>query len=171
MKKIVSQPMDPRPSEVHPDLARSSSVRELQPVPQARYGRVNLKKYESFKLNRASIKLSNQECIAMQHLGSWLSSVDVKLNAMNLELVTDIASFCEAFFVYGPDDDRKASIDKCIIESILPYCKNDEEVARTLLKSVSHRIVKSTKFSRRRTKMRNFFFTIVRTCLSPFARN
>ena len=162
MKKIVTPPAIPRPSDIHPEAMPMPELEKtLQTVPKAQYGRVNLKKYESFKINRASIKLSNQEVIAMQHLGSLLGSVDVQHNAMNLELIADIASFAEQYFVYGNDDDRKASIDRCVIQTIMPYCKGDEEVARALLKSVAHKIKKSTKMSRRLTKIRNFFCTIV----------
>ena len=165
MKKIVSTtPPLNRPADVHPDaqieLPVPELVKEVQPVPKATAFGVNLKKYESFRVNRSQVKLSNQELIAMQQLGSWLGSVDVKHNSMNLELIADIASFAEQYFVYGHDDDRKASIDRCVIQTILPYCKDDEEVARALLKSVSHKIKRSTRASRRLTKIRLFFSAV-----------
>lgn len=157
----------PLESSTRPALQTQRSVRE---VPAARYGKINLKKYSSFKQSRTTIKLENQEIIAMEQLTPWLQSVDVTLNSMNLELIADVASFCEAFFIYGSESERKESIDRCIMECILPYCKDDGDVAKALLKSVDHRIVKSTKMSRRIAKLSNFFCSIVEIFWSVSAR-
>ena len=146
------------------------STRTLQPVPPAKYGSINLKKYSSFKRTRTNIKVSNQEVLALEQLTSWLSAIDVELNLMNLELIADVASFCHAFFIYGSKLDRETSISKTILQVILPYCKYDSEVAEALLRSVDHRIVKSTRRSRNLQKLIVFFCTGVQTLLSSFAR-
>lgn len=163
------QGLDPPPA---PEFSRPvlETQRSVRDVPAARYGKINLKKYSSFKQSRCTIKLANQEAIAMEQLSPWLKSVDVSLNSMNLSLIADVASFCEAFFIYGSDTERRESIDRCVMECILPYCKHDEDVARALLESVDHRIVKSTAMSRRLSKLRNFFCSIAEIILSVSAR-
>ena len=154
------EPILPKPAPHRSPSVTTDAPREVVDVPQAVYGGVNLKKYASFKATRSSIKLHNQEAVALQQLAPWLQSVDVKANQMNLELIADIASFCESFFIYGDRKARIKSIDSCVMECITPYCKDDTEVARALLKSVSHKITRSTKMSRRVTKIRNFFCTL-----------
>lgn len=148
----------PRPSLKRTDVSKIAD-KKLVDVPPAKYGSVNLKKYSSFQTSRSDIKVHNQEVLAMQQLKAWLSSIDVELNMMNLDLIADVASFAEAFFVYGSGKIRRDSIRKCTLEAILPYCKGDLDTAEALLLSVDHRILKSTKLSRRLTRLRNFLFT------------
>ena len=124
-------------------------VRTVQKVPQAKYSGVDLKKYASFKHTRASVKLKNQEALAVQQLDAWLGNIDKEANQFNLELIADIASFCQSFFIYGSAEERKQSID------------TEQTVLAALLESVDHRIVKSTKFSRRLRKICNSFFFVV----------
>lgn len=146
----------PEPAHVKPTV---------QTVPQAKYGSVNLKKYASFKNSRTHIKLQNQEALALEQLGNWISGIDVELNMMNLELFTDVSSFCQQFFIYGSKEERKASIDKVVETVLLPFCKYDKDMLDALLLSVKHRIVHSTKFSRRWSKIQNSFFFVLEAIL------
>ena len=66
---------------------------DFQEVPKYKYGSVNLKKYESFKLVRSSNKLNNQEALAITELNQWLSNIDVSLNSMNIQLLVDVVNF------------------------------------------------------------------------------
>ena len=136
-------------------------VRTVQKVPQAKYSGVDLKKYASFKHTRASVKLKNQEALAVQQLDAWLGNIDKEANQFNLELIADIASFCQSFFIYGSAEERKQSIDTVQTEVLLPYAQGDRAVLAALLESVDHRIVRSTKFSRRLRKICNSFFFVV----------
>ena len=151
------------------ELNQKIANKTLLDVPRAKYGSQNLKKYKSFHNNRSGVKVHNQEVLAMQRL-QWVKSVDVELNMMNLELITDIASFAESFFVYGNSKIRKESIARCTLETILPYCKNDVEVAQALLLSVDHKIIKSTKLSRRLTRLRNFLYMATEIVSRIFVR-
>jgi hypothetical protein len=153
-EEALPQPM---PTLKRTDVSTIADMK-LVDVPPAKYGSVNLKKYSSFQTSRSEIKVHNQEVLAMQQLKSWLSSIDVELNMMNLELIADIASFNESFFVYGSGKVRRESIRKCTLEAILPYCKDDLDMAQALLLSVEHKIIKSTKLSRRLTRLRNFLY-------------
>ena len=169
MKKLISVPNEPR-LEVHPDAVREVEEHEeehdeIQPVPNARYGNINLKKYNSFKETRCLIKLSNQELLASQQLNIWLGSVDKNLNMFNLDLIIDVCNFCESFFIYGSKEQRECSIEKIVVKCLLPFCKNDTDIVKALMLSVAHRVKKSTKMSRNKTKLFNFFFIMGRFCL------
>jgi len=79
----------------------------FQDVPKYKYGSVNLKKYESFKLARSSIKLNNQEALAITELNQWLSNIDISLNSMNIQLLIDVVNFLHQYFIYGCQNDRE----------------------------------------------------------------
>ena len=147
-------------------LAEFLNAQKTENVPVAKYGGVNLKKYKSFKVSRQKTKLSNQEAIARIELTPWLQSIDIELNMYNLELISDIASWCHKFFIYGSKEQREASVDKVVMECILPYCRGDKEVAKALLLSVDDKVMKPGKFARRWQKTVNFFFTMTNIVLS-----
>jgi hypothetical protein len=142
-----------------------SVVEKVLPVPQSKYGSVNLKKYKSFKSSRVQIKLSNQEVLSKQELTQWLSNIDVSLNQLNAELLVDVYSFAYAFFIYGSKSDREQSINRVVESVLLPYFKNDVEVLRAIKQSNEYKIVKSTAFSRRLSKMKNTFFFVLEMLL------
>lgn len=148
----------------------TQSVEKVLPVPQSKYGSVNLKKYQSFKSSRVDIKLSNQEVLAKQELTQWLNNIDVSLNQLNAELLVDIYSFAYAFFIYGSKSDREQSINRVVESVLLPYFKNDIEVLRAIKQSNEYKIVKSSAFSRRISKLKNTFFFVVEMLLKSSAR-
>ena len=143
----------------------SESVEKVLPVPQSKYGSVNLKKYKSFKSSRVDIKLSNQEVLAKTELKQWLSNIDISLNQLNAELLVDIYSFAYAFFIYGSKTDREQSINRVVESVLLSYFKNDIEVLHAIKQSNEYKIVKSTAFSRRLSKLKNSFFFVVEMLL------
>ena len=166
MKKIGSLPTPPRPQEVD----EVDEIKEIQTVPVAKIGSINLKKYTSFQETRSSIKLSNQELLATTQLKTWLSSIDCELNMMNLELIIDVINFCESFFIYGSREQRETSINKTVHKVLRPFCKEDDDIVCALIKSVEHRIVRSTKFTRRKQQLVNFFCTMLSTFYSISVR-
>lgn len=143
----------------------TQSVEKVLPVPQSKYGSVDLKKYQSFKSSRVQIKLSNQEVLAKQQLTQWLKNIDVSANQLNAELLVDIYSFAYAFFIYGDKVSREQSINRVVESVLLPYFKNDVEVLHAIKQSNEYKIVKSTSFSRRLSKLKNYFFFAVEMLL------
>jgi len=142
-----------------------------QDVPKYKYGSVNLKKYESFKLARSSIKLNNQEALAITELNQWLSNIDVQLNSMNIQLLIDVVNFLHQYFIYGCESDRQDSINRVMYQCMTKYFKNDRDVIDVLLKSSKKLIKKSTMLSRRIAKTRNFFFMAVEWIVSSRSSN
>jgi len=160
------------PQEERPDAYKNNDLDTVdseidlgephfQTVPKYKYGSVNLKKYESFKLARSSIKLNNQEALAITELNQWLSNIDVQLNSMNIQLLIDVVNFLHQYFIYGCKSDRENSINRVMYQCMTKYFKNDRDVLDVLLKSSKKLIKKSTMISRRIAKTRNFFFMAV----------
>ena len=98
-----------RPDQPLPDVYKNNDTDDtetdlgepthFQEVPKYKYGSINLKKYESFKLVRSSIKLNNQEALAINELNQWLSNIDVSLNSMNVQLLVDVVNFLHQYFI------------------------------------------------------------------------
>jgi len=137
----------------HDEVDLGPSYKE---VPTCKYGSVNLKKYESFKIARSNIKLNNQEALAIQQLTQWLDNIDINLNSMNIQLLVDVVNYLHSFFIYGCQKDRQDSIDRVMYRCMLKYFKNDKDILNVVLKSCERLIKKSTKLSRRVAKVRNF---------------
>jgi hypothetical protein len=133
----------------------------VQQVPPTRYGSIHLKNFESFRSSRVRIKLDNQEVLAFQELSMLSKMVDPSVNSMNQKLLVDVIDFLEDFFIYGSSEDRTASKEKVLKKVMLPYFKHDEEFLGAMVKSVEHLVHRSTRFSRRWSKLKNSFFFVL----------
>ena len=122
-----------RPDQPLPDAYKPNDINESETdlgepqckdVPNYKYGSINLKKYESFKLARSNIELNNQEALAIQQLNQWLSNIHVSLNSMNIQLLVDVVKFLNQYFIYGSQTNRDDSINRVMYKCI-NYNEND----------------------------------------------
>jgi hypothetical protein len=148
-------------------LSSSQPHREIKQLPTSDiiHGS-GLKRIKSFKEIKKNYKMQNQLNIFSTDMSQLLSHLDVNSNRYNTELMIEVCSAAELFFVFGNKEEREASIDCAVKELLLPFFQNDLELMQTMRASVAHKIVKSSAARRLFQKTKFFFKKILKILLT-----
>jgi len=145
--------LDEEPSEV--GLETAAEERE---VPSKSLYGIDLKSIPSFKLLRREYKLENQSAIFKRDVGDVLKHISQEASSLDVDLLVQICNIAEEFFIYGPRELLEQSKLDCIKELMVPYFLENEKVLEVMLKSVAHRVKKSTRWRRMFRRLKNYLF-------------
>jgi hypothetical protein len=145
----------------------------LHDVPLATlYGaKNNLKKINSFRNLRQSYKIDNQKSVFINDMSLMLKHVNVAENELNLQLLIEVCTIANEFFIYGNRENREISKIDSIHELMLPYFRDDIVLLTTMFDSIKHKIVKSNFIKRLYRRMKNLFFLNKTTLLMEFMKS
>ena len=100
----------------------------VREIPKSKLNGHNLKRIKSFKKQRQSYKMSNQQSVFKNDISNLLKHLAISENKLNTDLLCEIMTIANSFFIYGSSEERKQNIDECVKEMMLPYFLDDDDV-------------------------------------------
>jgi hypothetical protein len=177
MKKLSVQV--PTPSEPMPEVYRAM-VDEAKPKPKPQLAEVhlqehsgaadvpvasiyghNLRKIKKYKKIRRNRKISVQTQVFINDISAILQEFPVGDNTYNDELLTEVLSIAESYFIYGSKQEREEAKSKAVRELMLPYYHDDTFLFEKMVGHVWSGVVKSTWLKRAWKRLGFFLKKIV----------
>jgi len=168
MKSIVKIPQGELPDSRSHNITVSSGHVLRQPeesdvgrndikqIPGNLYG-INLKKIKSYNLIRRNKKIHIQSLVFIQDLEAILKQFPIDEHDLNDELLVEVLSIAEAFFIYGSKEDRDKAKSTAILTLMKPYFRDDEKLLLRTVGFVWKNVTKTNCLRRSWSKVKFFF--------------
>lgn len=176
MKKLHSPPTGPMPDAYRSNTPATDSMESFKidvsepaepataPSSKVPVGSIyghNLKRIKSYKKVRRNKKLSIQGLVFVQDLKIILSEFPLGEHQLDDELLVEVLSIAESYFVYGSKSEREAAKTEAVMLLMKPYFLDDEKLLKKTVCHTWHRVVKSNAVKRVWSKVKFFFLKLM----------
>ena len=142
-----------------PSLLTNEQTNKNLP-PSSIYGR-NLKKIKSYRRLRRNKKISIQKQVFINDLKSILTEFPVDQHQLDDELLVEVLSIAESYFIYGDKSDREQAKSEAVELLMEPYFRNDNDLFKKTVSHVWRKVQKSNLYKRLWSRLKFFFLRTV----------